>query len=112
VASGSATLEVASSGCPMVAMYRTNWLLWHLIGRWLVHAKFFTLVNLLADRLLVPEFIPFFTPVEPITQRVDACLQDKRLLSQISNELIDVVEPLTQKKAGEETARIVIEMLA
>ena len=111
MASGSATLEVASSGCPMVIMYQTNRYLWHLIGRWLVHAKFFTLVNLLADRELVPEFMPYFTSVEPIIQRVDAYLQDKKLLAQISNELIDVVEPLTQKKAGEETARIVVEML-
>lgn len=111
VASGSATLEVASSGCPMVILYQTNRFLWQLIGRWLVHAKFFTLVNLLADRELVPEFMPYFTSVEPIIQRVDACLQDGGLLSRISNEMIDMVEPLTRKKAGEETARIVLEML-
>lgn len=111
VASGSATLEVASSGCPMVIMYQTNKYLWHLIGRWLVHARFFTLVNLLADRELAPEFMPYFTSIEPIVQRVDGYLQDKGLLSQISNELIDTVEPLTRKKASEETARVVLEML-
>ena len=111
VASGSATLEVASSGCPMVIMYQTNKYLWHLIGRWLVYAKFFTLVNLLADRELVPEFMPYFTSIEPIAQRVDAYLQDGKLMSRISNELIDVVEPLTRKKASEETARVVLEML-
>ncbi len=111
VASGSATLEVAASGCPMVIMYRTNRFLWHLVGRWLVHPKFFTLVNLLADRALVPEFIPYFTSVEPIVQRVDAYLQDPIVLAQVSNELIDVVEPLTRKNASEQTARIVVEML-
>jgi lipid-A-disaccharide synthase len=111
VASGSATLEVASSGCPMVIMYQTNKYLWRLIGRWLVHAKFFTLVNLLADRRLVPEFMPYFTSIDPIARQVDDYLQDGKLLSRISNELIDVVEPLTKKKASEETARVVIEML-
>jgi lipid-A-disaccharide synthase len=111
VASGSATLEVASSGCPMVILYQTNRFLWHLVGRWLVYAKFFTLVNLLADRELVPEFMPYFTSIEPIVARVDAYLQDPKLLTRISNDLIDVVEPLTQKTAGEETARIVREML-
>jgi lipid-A-disaccharide synthase len=110
VASGSATLEVASAGCPMVIMYQTNRFLWHLIGRWLVYARFFTLANLLADRELVPEFMPYFTSIEPIFQRVDAYLQDQTLLARTSNELIDVVEPLTQKKAGEETAKIVLEM--
>ena len=112
VASGSATLEVASSGCPMVVMYQTNRILWQLAGRWLVHPKFFTLVNLLADRELVPEFMPYFTSTEPIVQRIDAYLQDRGLLTWTSNALIDMVEPLTQKKAGEEVARIVVGMLS
>jgi lipid-A-disaccharide synthase len=112
VASGSATLEVASSGCPMVVMYQTNRILWQLVGRWLVHSKFFTLVNLLADRALAPEFMPYFTTIGPIVRRIDAYLQDRSLLTRTSNELIDMVEPLTRKKAGAETARVVVEMLA
>ena len=112
VASGSATLEVASSGCPMVVMYQTSRLLWQLGGRWLVHAKFFTLVNLLADRELVPEFMPYFTSIEPIVRKIDGYLQDRSLLTRTSNALIDMVEPLTQKKASEEVARVVIEMLS
>ena len=83
-----------------------------LFGRWLVHPKFFTLVNLLADRELVPEFMPYFTSTEPIVQRIDAYLQDRGLLTWTSNALIDMVEPLTQKKAGEEVARIVVGMLS
>jgi len=111
VASGSATLEVASSGCPMVILYQANRILWHLVGRWLVHSKFYTLVNLLAQRELVTEFMPYFTSIEPILQKVEAFLQDRNSLARISNELIDVVEPLTQKQAGAEVARIVVEML-
>jgi len=112
VASGSATLEVASSGCPMVVMYQTNRILWQLVGRWLVHPKFFTLVNLLADRELVPEFMPYFTSTEPIVQKIDSYFQHGSLLAQTSNDLIDMVEPLTRKKAGEEVARIVVGMLS
>jgi lipid-A-disaccharide synthase len=110
VASGSATLEVASAGCPMVVMYQSSRLLWHLAGRWLVKAKYLTLVNLLADRELVPEFMPYFTSVDPIVGKVDAYLQDTAALSRVSNELIDLVEPLTRKKAADEVARIVLEM--
>jgi len=111
VASGSATLEVASSGCPMVIMYQTNPVMWHVIGRWLVRPKFFTLVNLLADRRLVPEFMPYFASIEPIIEAIDGYLQDRTLLTRTSNELIDVVEPLTRKKASEAVAAIVTEML-
>jgi len=111
VASGSATLEVASAGCPMVVMYQGNRILWHLIGQWLVRPKFFTLVNLLADRELVPEFMPYFVSIDPIAERVIEFLQTPKELDRISNELVDVVEPLTQKKAGQEVARIVLDML-
>jgi len=112
VASGSATLEVASSGCPMVVMYQTNRVLWKLVGWWLVHPKFFTLVNLLADRELVPEFMPYFTSIDPIVQTVDGYLRDRGLLTRTSNEMIDMVEPLTRKNAGAEVARVVVEMLS
>ena len=112
VASGSATLEVASAGCPMVVMYQTSRLLWQLIGRWLVRPRFFTLVNLLADRELVPEFLPYFTSIDPIVRKIDAYLQDPNGLGRISNEMIDVVEPLSKKKAGDEVARVVVDMLA
>lgn len=111
VASGSATLEVASVGCPMVVMYQTNRILWHLVGRWLVHPRFFTLVNLLADRALVPEFMPYFTSIDPIVEKVAAFLKSPETLNRLSNDLIDMVEPLTQKKAGQEVARIVLDML-
>lgn len=112
VASGSATLEVASSGCPMAVMYQTNRLLWQLAGRWLVHPKFFTLVNLLADRELVPEFMPYFTSIDPIVRKVDSYLHDPSRLTRTSNDLIDMVEPLTRKNAGEEVAKVVVEMLS
>lgn len=111
VASGSATLEVASAGCPMVVMYKTNRILWHLLGRWLVRSKFFTLVNLLADRPLVREFMPYFVSTAPIVDHVSNLLRNPKALSRISNELIDLVEPLTEKKAGQEVARVVLEML-
>ena len=112
VASGSATLEVASSGCPMVVMYQTNRVLWKLVGRWLVHPKFFTLVNLLADRALVPEFMPYFTSIDPIVQTIDGYWKDRSLLTRTSNELIDMVEPLTRKNASAEVARVVVGMLS
>lgn len=112
VASGSATLEVASSGCPMVVLYQTNRVLWKLVGHRLVHPKFFALVNLLADRALVPEFMPYFTSIEPIVQRIDGYLQDRSLLTWTSNALIDMVEPLTRKNAGAEVARVVVGMLS
>jgi len=110
-ASGSVTLQVAATGCPMVIMYQSSRILWRLAGRFLVKTKYLSLVNILAGRELVPEFMPYFTSIEPIVDTIERLLEDENKLSQISGELIDLVKPLAEKKAGEETAKIVIEML-
>lgn len=111
VASGSATLEVAAAGCPMVVMYQSNKILWHTVGRWLIKGKFLSLVNILAKRKMVPEFMPYFDSIEPISEAVEQMLTDRANLSVLSGELIELVEPLRQIIASEKTAQIALEML-
>ncbi len=111
VASGSATLEVAAVGCPMVIMYQSSRILWHLAGRLIIRTKYLSLVNILAGRELVPEFMPYFSSIEPITDRIELLMEDKSKLAQISSSLIRLVEPLADKEARREVAKIAIEML-
>jgi len=111
VASGSAALQVAAAGCPMVIMYQTSRVLWHLLGRWLIKTKYLSLVNILAARQLVPEFMPYFTSIEPIIEKCSRLLADEKELAKISGELVDLAETLHQAGAAERTAGIVTEML-
>jgi len=124
VASGSATLQVAAAGCPMVIMYQTNSFLWHLAGRWLLKIKFLSLVNILANssplrifksdpgRQLVPEFMPYFKSTEPIVRTIESLIDDCEKLAETSAELVSLAESLAPKKACNETAAVVIDMLA
>jgi len=111
VASGSATLEVAAAGCPMVIMYQSSRILWHLVGRWLVKTRYLSLVNILGGRELVPEFMPYFSSIDPIVASIEQFIEDNTKLAQISSELTKLALPLAQKKASEEVAKIAIEML-
>ncbi len=111
IASGSATLEVAAVGCPMVIMYQSSRILWHLAGRWIVRTKYLSLVNILAGRELVPEYMPYFSSVEPIVDSIGSFLEDKDKLIQISSSLIELIKPLADKEARREVAKIAIEML-
>ena len=111
VASGSATLEVAAAGCPMVIMYQSNRILWHLVGQWLIKTKYLSLVNILAGKELVPEFMPYFSSIDPIVASIEQLLQDKDGLGKISRELTALTEPLAKKKACEETAKIAVREL-
>ena len=111
VTSGSATLEVAAAGCPMVIMYQSSRILWHLLGRWIIKTKYLSLVNILACRELVPEFMPYFTSIEPIVASIKQLLQDKDKLAQLSSELTRLTKPLAEKKACREVAKIAVDML-
>jgi len=111
VASGSATLEVTAAGCPMVIMYQSSRILWHLLGRWLIRTKYLSLVNILAGKELVPEFMPYFSSIEPIAESIEQLLEDRDKLTQISSELLKLAEPLAKKKARQEVAKIVVAML-
>jgi lipid-A-disaccharide synthase len=54
--SGTATLENALLGLPMVVAYRTSWPT-YLLARMIVRVRHIAMPNLLADRRLVPELV-------------------------------------------------------
>jgi lipid-A-disaccharide synthase len=112
VASGSATLEVASAGCPMVIMYQSSSLLWHLVGKWLVKTKYLSLVNILSQKKLVPEFMPYFKSINPIITSIEQYLQNNTRLVETSRSLMKLTKPLAGKNAGGRVAQISIEMLS
>jgi lipid-A-disaccharide synthase len=55
-ASGTVTVEAALLGTPMVTFYKVNPISW-LIGKALVKIPFFCMVNLIAERKIVPELM-------------------------------------------------------
>ena len=61
VASGTATLETALMGCPMVVLYRTS-AVTYFLGKRLVQVPHLGMVNLIAGRELCPEFIQHADP--------------------------------------------------
>ncbi len=111
VASGSATLEVAAAGCPMVIMYQSSRFLWHLAGKYIVKSRYLSLVNILAGKELVPEFMPYFASIEPIVGSIERLLSDKDKLARVSKELTTLVAPLASKRASGEVAGILVDML-
>ncbi len=111
VASGSATLQVAAAGCPMIVMYQSSRLLWHVVGKWLIRTPHLSLPNIVAGRALVPEYMPYFRSTEPIVDTVMDYLADGQLLRKASSELIELVKPLAGRNTADQVADMVIEMV-
>ncbi|MDX2267212.1 MAG: lipid-A-disaccharide synthase [Bryobacter sp.] len=55
-ASGTVTMEAALLGAPTVSFYKVTGLSW-FIGKYLVDVPFYTMVNLIAGRAVVPELM-------------------------------------------------------
>ena len=76
VTSGTATLETALAGVPMIVAYRTGALSYH-IARWLVKVPSISLVNLVAGETLVPEMIQGRVRPDAMAEAMDRLLGDE-----------------------------------
>jgi lipid-A-disaccharide synthase len=93
VASGTATLETALCGTPMVVVYRTS-ALSYAIAMALIRLSWFSLVNIVAGEEIVPELLQDRLTVESLEREADALLTSperiaamKRGLARVSLEL-------------------------
>ncbi|MGO9208641.1 MAG: lipid-A-disaccharide synthase [Terriglobales bacterium] len=115
VASGTATVEAAMMGTPMVVVYRVSPLTWAL-GRPLVHVKHFAMVNLIAGELVVPELIQAdFTP-ENVAAKLREILPDGPIREKMDRDLAQVRARLRSsddpRSAAERAADAVLRTLA
>jgi len=74
-ASGTVTIEAALLGTPLVSFYRVSWLTWCL-GRPLVKVPYFSMVNLVAGKPVIPELIQRDCTPERIASEAVALLRD------------------------------------
>ena len=110
VSSGTATIEAALLGAPMVVVYRvapfTAWVVRHL-----ARTRLFAMVNVLAGKEVVPELIQdAFTPVRVVreTERLLGSEQDRAAMR---GELAKVREKLGPPGAIDRAADIIAEMI-
>jgi lipid-A-disaccharide synthase len=110
VASGTATVEAALLGTPMVVVYRLSPLTYAL-GRPFVRVPHFAMVNLIAGREIVPELIQGdFTP-DRVARECLALLEDPPRLALMRRDLAAVVDSLGGPGASARAARAVLEVL-
>jgi lipid-A-disaccharide synthase len=107
VASGTATLQAAVVGTPMVLLYKTTWPT-YWIARLLVMVKWIGLVNLVAGRSIVPELIQDEATAERLCQEVRRLLTDQRAYHDMKDGLRQVRESLGEPGASRRAAEVVL----
>jgi lipid-A-disaccharide synthase len=95
VASGTAAVEAALLGTPMVVVYRVSNATWRL-GRWMVRTPFYSMVNLVAERRIVPEFIQDQFQPEAVARAMRELMENPAARERMREELKEVAARLSR----------------
>ncbi|HEY6084728.1 MAG TPA: lipid-A-disaccharide synthase [Nitrospira sp.] len=107
VASGTATLQAAVVGTPMVLLYKTTPVT-HRLARWVIRVKWIGLVNLVAGRSLVPEIIQHEATPARLSEEVLRLLNNPKLYREMTDGLRAVRKQLGEPGASLRAAKVVL----
>jgi lipid-A-disaccharide synthase len=111
VASGTATLQAAVVGTPMVLFYRTTALtFWAatFVHRVLIRVNWIGLVNLVAGRTVVPELILSAATGQRLYEEARRILDDQLAYAEMKRELAQVRAALGEPGASVRAAEVVL----
>lgn len=114
VCSGTATLEFACLGVPMVVVYKASpgttiefLLLRGVLGnQWRAGIP-----NIIADRDVVPELLWRYATPEALARELGALLEDEERRDRMRADLEEVIQMLGEPGASEKTAELVLGMI-
>ncbi|MEI8086084.1 MAG: lipid-A-disaccharide synthase [Paludibacter sp.] len=109
VNSGTATLETAIVGTPQVVVYNIYFgRVVNIFKDILFKVKFFSLVNLIAQKEVVKELIAHLFTVANVATELDKILNDKEYRQTMLNEYAKIKEELGEPGAAEHCAKKIV----
>lgn len=109
--SGTASLEIALLGVPMVIAYKLSPLTYWL-GRWLVKTPYIGLPNIILGKPAIKELIQHEASAENLAAEISKMLKDKIYAEQIRQNLLQVKQQLGQGGGSKTTALLALKMLS
>ncbi len=109
VASGTATLETALAGTPMVVFYKASFFSFHLV-RAMVKIKFVSLVNLLSGREVVRELLQNDAEPDRVFAELGRILNDRAYRDTMISNLEKIKEMMRGKRPSARVASIIGEI--
>lgn len=110
VASGTATLETALLGVPMIVIYKIS-ALSYFIGNLIIDVKNISLVNIIAGKTVVPELIQSEASGAQIAAEALSILKNRNKRQEMINGLQSIRSRLGEPGAARRAAQIAIDML-
>jgi len=105
--SGTVTLEIALLGVPMCIIYKMSWLTYAIMSR-LITIPHVGLVNIVADKSIVQEFLQKDATADNIRQEMFKIIDHQAYQQQIIKDLITVRKNLGEGDGSLKMARLVL----
>ena len=110
VASGTATLETALMGKPMIIIYKVSPLT-YLVGRIMIKVPWIGLANIVAGHQVVPELIQHEANPQRIAAEASSILEDPARMAEMREGLSGIRAALGEPGGSQRVAEIIIEKL-
>src|SRR5215831_12336555 len=110
VASGTATLEAAIVGSPLIVVYRASQLNWRIF-RPLINTPFVGMPNLIAGREIAPELLQDDLNGEKLAKLIVEFLGDPARLRRSREDLAEVRKKLGEANASERAANRILDLI-
>lgn len=107
VASGTATLQAAVIGTPLVIIYRASWLT-YWIARSLIRVRWIGLVNIVAGRGIVPELIQQEATPSRLSEEATRLLSDEVSYNEMRTAMRGVRASLGAPGASQRAAAVIL----
>lgn len=110
IASGTATLEAAVIGTPMIIVYRVSPIT-YFFAKLLVRIPYIGLANIIAQRQIIPELIQRKSLAGDITAELEKMLANPAIGDGMRKELNDVKKKLGSPGASKRAAKMAVELM-
>ena len=107
VASGTATLEAAVFGTPMIIVYKMHLLSWW-ISKLFIKVNYAGMVNIIANRKIMPEYLQSKAVAQTIASEANNIISNKNKLKEMQLELLKIKEKLKTKGASQKAANYIL----
>jgi len=112
VKSGTGTLEVAMAKCPMVVAYKVGFIS-HLIIKSMVKIRFANLINIIANREIIPELLQNQCNYVSLSARLLELINNKDAAKKQTRHSMEILQQLglgDKEKPSEKAARTILDI--
>jgi lipid-A-disaccharide synthase len=106
VTSGTATLETALLNTPQIVVYKTDWVFYSL-AKIVIQIKYISLVNIILDKLAVPELIQAKFSVDHMTAWIKELLTKGKKYQQQKEDYKSLQDLVGNAGASQKTAQLI-----